>query len=257
MKGLENLAPTEDLSGAWCNGSLAGTSFLEAVSFVTPVLEAYFIASVSDALRSRRHPDLAERCESFVREEVDHSRAHNRLNARCLDYLERRPPGVGFVSFLLGAARKRLSLPSRLLLVAALEHVAAVASKVYLKQAPGWQIDCAYARALLTEHALEELGHCAVAFDLSQREGVVGRLGRIGVTAAVSATAVAFLAVSVPWILHRKTGRQLGRTASALGRAALSPRAFAAAKTPVVELVSFAHADYHPRLLVGDTGGLG
>ena len=252
MQHLEQLAPAADLSGAWCDASAITTSALEAVSFVTPVLESFFISTVADGIASRRAPELDRRCRTFIREEVTHSRVHNRLNASLLRYLGTAPPGLALVQSLVSAARNHLSLSRRMLLVAALEHFTAVLSKDHLTRATGWHFGCVFARELFARHAREELAHRAVAFDLWRCEAAAGGVARAAAVAAIGAAGTAYLSVAVPWILYRKMGNRLGRTVTTVAGSTLSLRALRDAGSLVGELFRFARADYHPDQLVGD-----
>ena len=166
MKRLDNLAPSEDFSGTWCNANAVTSSVMEAISFVTPLLENFFIATVADGLVRGRDSTLDQRCRDFICEEASHTRGHRRFNAALLQYLGMTPPALALVQSLLNGARKRLSLPRRLLLVAALEHFAAVLSKGYLSQETRWDFRSDYARELFVQHAREELAHRSVVFDL-------------------------------------------------------------------------------------------
>jgi hypothetical protein len=252
MQYLEQLTPDGDLSGAWCDDSAVATSTLEAVSFVTPVLESLFISAVGEGLTAARAPELDRRCRAFIREEVSHSRAHNKLNASLLGYLGAAPPGLALVQSLVSAARKHLSLAQRMLLVAALEHFTAVLSKDYLRRAPGWGFGCDFARELFVRHAREELAHRAVAFDLWRCEGHAGGVARTAAVTAIGLAGLAYLSVAVPWILYRKTGQRLGGTVAALAGSTMSRGALGDARSLVGELYRFTRGRYHPDQLVED-----
>jgi len=137
MPPVDLAAPLEDLSGAWCNSDIVVTSLLEAISFVTPELEDFVVRTVAEGLATQPECDLRQRCRAFLREESSHSRLHRKFNSLLHEYLGTTPPGLGLVRALLRGARRYLSLSSRLLIVAALEHFAAVLSRVYLRQESG------------------------------------------------------------------------------------------------------------------------
>lgn len=251
MKDLNHPTTQEDLSGAWCNDNEVTSSIMEAVSFVTPVMEKFFIRTVSEGLSPQTPASLKERCAAFIHEEADHTRVHRKFNASLTGYLGGTPPGLALLDTLLDGTRKHLSLSSRLLLAAALEHYTAVLSKAYLAQSDKMDIRPEFARELFVRHAREEIAHRSVVFDLWRSRSGGDRLKRSLTVLAILLSGGLYIAVSVPWILQRKTG-SLRRTLAALGRFAMGNRADIATYSPLPELFSFARHDYHPDHLVED-----
>src|ERR1035438_8016145 len=257
MQHLDHLAPAEDLSGTWCNANAVTSSVMEAVSFVTPVLENFFICTVFAGLARQHDSALDQRCRAFICEEANHSRAHRKFNASLLKYLGMMPPGLALVQSLLNGARRRLSLSSRLLLVAALEHFAAVISKGYLKQDNRWDVRSAFARELFAQHAREELAHRSVVFDLWRRKGTTGSVGRALTILAILLAGLVYVSAAVPWILYRKTGKHLTGTLVALAGFVMRNRAGIKAYSPLSELFSFAPGDFHPDRLFDEASANG
>ncbi|HZW26419.1 MAG TPA: metal-dependent hydrolase [Gallionella sp.] len=251
MKDLNHPTTHEDLSGAWCNDNEVTSSIMEAVSFVTPVMEKFFIRTVSEGLSPQTPASLKERCTAFIHEEADHTRVHRKFNASLTGYLGGTPPGLALLDTLLEGTRKYLSLSSRLLLAAALEHYTAVLSKAYLAQADKMDIRPDFARELFIRHAREEIAHRSVVFDLWRSRSGGSSFKRSLTVLAILLAGGAYLTVAVPWILHRKTGG-LGRTLAAIARFAAGNRADITAYSPLPELFSFARRDYHPDHLVED-----
>ena len=62
MKNLNHPTTHDDLSGAWCNANAVTSSIMEAVSFVTPVMEKFFIRTVAEGLSPQTPAALKERC---------------------------------------------------------------------------------------------------------------------------------------------------------------------------------------------------
>ena len=253
MKNLNHPTTHDDLSGAWCNANAVTSSIMEAVSFVTPVMEKFFIRTVDEGLSPQTPAALKERCMTFIYEEADHSRVHRKFNASLTGYLGGMPPGLALLDTLLDGTRKHLSLSSRLLLAAALEHYTAVLSKAYLAQSDKMDIRSEFARELFVRHAREEIAHRSVVFDLWRNQSGGDRFKRSLTVLAILLAGGVYIAVAVPWILHRKTG-SLYRTLAALARFAIGNRSDIAAYSPLPELFSFARRDYHPNHLVDDEG---
>ncbi|MBI4986518.1 MAG: metal-dependent hydrolase [Rhodocyclales bacterium] len=236
----------EDLAGAWCNGNLLLTSLMEAVSFVTPVVEKFMIHAVADEMRARDEPALRQRCLDFIREEAVHSRTHGKFNAALLKHLGAEPPGIAAIRAATAGARRHLSVSSRLGLAAAIEHLAAVMSGAYLSYDEEIGVASPFAKALFELHAREEIGHCSVVFDLWRERWPAGRRQRIVAIMAVLLPGVLYLAAAVPWVLYRKTGRTLPTTLGALRTSVGVGRLGKWAGNLATVFFSFVRADYHP-----------
>lgn len=252
MKTLPQQADMGEIPVNWCNADAVTSSVMEAVSFVTPVLEIYFIRTVAEGIRTQQDEELVQRCQDFIHEESNHSVVHKRFNATLLNHLGKQPPGLALISSLLDGARKHLSLSKRLALAAALEHFAAVISKLYISHDPRLTFESEFAKELFDMHAREELAHRCVVFDLWRAHGASGRADRIlAIMAGLLAGAV-YVGVAVPWILHQKTGRNFARTLLGLGGFVAKNLMDMLTHTPVIELISFVRRDFHPKFLVDD-----
>ena len=258
MKDWNLTAPTEDLSIAWCNANAAATSVMEAISFATPMVESFLIRTVAESLPRQTDAELAGRCRTFIRDESNHSRAHAKFNAALHDSLGGTPPALALLRMLLGVARTRLSLPSQLLLVAALEHFTAVLSMAYLRRQSRWSFRSPFAKELFARHAAEELAHCTVAFDLWAEDATAGRFARAMSVLAILAAGLAYTAAAVPWILYRKSGRRFATTLLALTSVFTRACRDMRAGTTLRDLFCFTRLDYHPARLIeeGRSGGI-
>ena len=235
----------ERFPAAWCDGDMVATSVMEAVSFVTPALERFLVQAVASQMREQSELDL--RCREFILDESRHLRMHARLNVSLLHRLTAPPLGLARAESILGQAKARRSVADRLRLVAAFEHVSAILSKHYLKSSGGWSFGLPSAKAVFDRHAREELGHCAVAYDICLRAGIGGRFSRSLALSRVMAGALAYVAVAAPSILMQKTGQSFARCFArvagfGIGRALLAPGL-------VGELLWFGRAGFHPDYL--------
>jgi predicted metal-dependent hydrolase len=252
MRYLASQTPIEELSGAWCNADAVTSSAMEALSFVTPLLENFFIATVATSIVEKQDSEIHQRCRTFIREESTHSRVHRLFNNSLLKYLSRPPPGLALVKALLKGAGKGLPLSIRLLLVAALEHLAAVLSRAYVNLEAAWDIRSVFAREMFARHAREELAHRAVVFDLCLSEGAIGSIGRGLILGAILVAGLLYLSTAVPWILYRKNNLHLARTVSALARFARANQFGMSMYAEIREMFRFVRGDFHPdRLAVG------
>ena len=238
--------PGEDFSGNWCNRDAVASSLLESVSLVTPLLEKFFVRSVADGIGPLHNDELKARCLDFIREESQHSRMHQQLNARLHAYLGERSAGMSLLESLLNLANRRLSLPKRLLLTAVLEHFSAVFSKTYVHLSGPLNIEHEFARNLFFMHAQEELAHCTVVFDLLSSHRKTRQIERLIMLLACVGAGVLYLGISVPWILYRKTGRRLTTTFWLLLRPLFSRQLYQQFFAALPGLFSFVHRDFHP-----------
>jgi len=252
MKNLRRRAKIGKLPANWCNADATTSSVMEAVSFVTPVLENFFIRTVVEGIRSTREPELLDRCQEFIHEESNHSLVHKKFNTSLLNQLGKQPPGLAMVARFLDRARRHLSISKRLALAAALEHLAAVISKLYVNQETKLNFSSEFAKELFDMHAREELAHRSVVFDLWLANGANTRINRIVAIALVLGAGALYVSAAVPWILHQKTGRRFLKTWASLMNFIVNNFQNTLAYTPVIELFSFVRRDYHPESLIDD-----
>lgn len=250
MKHVHHLALTEDLSGTWCNSSAVTSSVMEAVSFVTPVLEKFFIRTVHESLNEQTPAALRERCREFILEETEHSCVHRKFNASVLKYLGRKPYGLGIVESLLDGAHRLLPLSYRLLIAAALEHFAAVLSKAYINQGARLDFQSCFAQEMFLQHAREEIAHRAVVFDLWLNKGASGCFSRALTIMGIMLVGFIYVSVAVAGILFRKNRRRLFRTLSDLTCFSVKNRTAIKAYSSLSEFFSFARHNFHPDQLV-------
>lgn len=237
----------KEIANTWCDGNAVSTAQMEAISLVTPILEEFFMRTISEALpRPYQKDELSQRCLEFIREEANHSRVHRQFNRLLLKKLGDTPAGLGMIRNMLEMARKHLSLPSRLLLAAALEHLAAVMSAVYMEQQRRLNIDSDYARAMFAMHAEEELGHRSVVFDMWSSMGSTSRPRRILALIAILLAGGLFATISIPWILYRKCDRSCVSACKRLGRYMVSNWRDLYSYAPISSIFSFARKDFHP-----------
>ncbi|MBF0281073.1 MAG: metal-dependent hydrolase [Zetaproteobacteria bacterium] len=256
----KNIHPFDEISGAWCNTDASTSSIMESVSFVTPVLESFFIHTVNESINtlSGEHTPLLERGKSFIQEEANHSRIHGLFNEHLFAYLGKKPPGLQLTYWVLKQIRTKVSLHSRLLLAAALEHIAAVLSKVYLQEQSNMTMTSDYAQAMFLMHANEEIGHRSVVFDLWLNHGTSNILSRMLVIALILSGGALYLIGSFPWILYKKHIHHskthmitaillsLGNIAFRMLQALFDRRTYCV----IYELFSFIRPNYHPDHLI-------
>lgn len=198
--------------------------FVAGLSGAFPPGEESFIRSVRRFAEKVSDPVLKRRVAGFIGQESMHGQEHRRLNEQLVDL---GYPIRWWDSNTLAERRRRfeqrLDAHVHLAMTAAAEHFTAVlAQRVLssddLQAIPGdaevWN--------LLNWHALEELEHKSVAFDVYRAMGGSERL-RIAVMAILTAAALPITAISLAYSLSsdpraRRRPLRVAREAYALSR---------------------------------------
>jgi uncharacterized protein len=154
----------------WNDQDICRTRLFDAISLILPVGEQFVIDAVSAWVTMQ--PDnlvvpsqLQQEARRFVREEVNHQRAHRAYNHRLSQY---QP--VAYIEQRLSDAIQpiaALPLQKRLLLAAALEYLTALFSVEILRNNNVWlsHHDCHQAR-MWRWHCTEEIHHHHICLDI-------------------------------------------------------------------------------------------
>jgi predicted metal-dependent hydrolase len=149
----------------WFGGSPAATHLANAVNLLFPAGERFFVRSVRH-YEAELPPELRARVKGFYGQEGRHAQAHERLfdTLRAqgfeIDGLLSRYEAIAYRRF------ERRSPPAlRLAITAALEHFTAILAEDALTGGELVDADPAM-RGLFEWHAVEELEHKSVAFDV-------------------------------------------------------------------------------------------
>lgn len=168
-----------DIPRYWLDGNPFRTRFFDAMSIMFPEGERYFISCVRDFRDAVTDARLRQDIQAFIRQEGQHGMVHSQFNDRL------RAQGVdvdrieGYTRrFLFGFMRRFLPKKHTLAATAACEHLTTLLARGIF--ANRGALDAADPRlhALYSWHAMEELEHRAVAFDVMQQVAGVGYLRR-------------------------------------------------------------------------------
>ncbi len=152
----------------WFAGSQGATQIANGVNLLFPAGERFFIRSVRRYL-DRVTPDLAAQVKGFFGQEGRHAQAHERLfdtmraQGFDIDSILERYEKVAYEGI-----EKRTPEAIRLAVTVALEHFTAILAEDALT-ADGLAHADPEIRRLLEWHAVEELEHKAVAFDVMKQ----------------------------------------------------------------------------------------
>ena len=176
-----------DIPRHWLNGDAFKTRFFDAMSTLFPVGERFFITCVRDFSSRITDPVLREEVKDFTRQEAQHGLVHTHYNRRLqaqgirvdriLQGQERR---------LFGLVRKHFSREFTLGVTAAAEHITAIMADAFVERSMVLEDADERVRAVYLWHAMEEMEHKAVAFDVLTKVAKVGYGTRVASMLLVS-----------------------------------------------------------------------
>ncbi len=188
-----------DIPRFWLDGNPFRTRFFDAMSIMFPEGERYFISCVRDFRDRVTDARLRADIQAFIRQEGQHGMVHSHFNDRL------RAQGVavdrieGYTRrFLFGFMRRFLPRKHTLAGTAACEHMTTLLARGILVRRGALEAADPRLHALYTWHAMEELEHRAVAFDVMQQAAKVGYLRR---SAALLESTVTFNAQVLLYLL--------------------------------------------------------
>jgi uncharacterized protein len=181
-----------DIPKYWLEGDPFKSRFFDAMSMLFPEGEKFFIACVRDYRDQIADPVLAAQVKDFMYQEGQHGMVHTRFNERLRaqgvkvdEILERQR------KILFGTYRGKLPPKYTLAQTAGAEHMTALMAHGFFGRGLLAKADPRI-RAMYAWHAIEEIEHKAVAFDVYQKVAKGGYFVR----------ALALLHESVMFPLH-------------------------------------------------------
>jgi len=159
-----------DIPKYWFGGDPFKSRFFDAMSTIFPEGERFFIACVRDFRDQVTDPKLQEEIKHFIRQEAQHTMVHNQFNAHLraqgidVDRLERIQHHISF-----NLARKYIPKNHTLAVTAAAEHMTAIMAHSFFERKETLEQADPRMRAMYAWHAMEEIEHKAVAFDVMQK----------------------------------------------------------------------------------------
>ena len=167
-----------DVPRYWFAGDPFLTRMFDALSLTFPDGERYFIQSVRLFRDQIQDPDLKQRVADFIRQEAQHGIAHDKMNQIMKD---QGMPVDQFIQRLNKVFRFELKYRSpqyNIAMTAAAEHLTALMAETFYSHKTTLAEAHPYVRALFAWHAIEEMEHRDVAFDVMQQVGNVPEVTR-------------------------------------------------------------------------------
>jgi predicted metal-dependent hydrolase len=165
-------SPRFDFEGVrrhWFAGSIVGTHFANGLNLLFPAGERFFVRSVRRYLDRITDPQLREDIKGFSGQEGLHAYAHERY----FETLEKQGYDIRtflrfYEAFAYGFVEKIAPDPLCLAATAACEHfTATMAANALARHADGTMVvKDSTMRSLFLWHAVEEIEHRSVAFDV-------------------------------------------------------------------------------------------
>lgn len=170
----------KDIQKFWFDGDPFKTRMFDAMSLIFPPGERFFMTCVRDFRDQVKDKELLEDIKNFNRQEGQHTMVHNQYNDRL------REQGIdvdGMIKslewLLFDYMRGRRSRKWTLAQTAALEHFTAIGAFMIFGRKDIFEKADARLRAMYTWHALEEVEHKGVAYDVMQKYAGVGYFRRV------------------------------------------------------------------------------
>jgi uncharacterized protein len=177
-----------DVPRHWMAGHPMPTHIVNGVNLLFPIGERFFVRSVKAHLDQIEDPQLRADVRAFFSQEGRHANAHDRFNQVLRDQGFEIDSFLGRYERALRAMEKRMSPALRLSTTAAVEHYTAIMAEGAFS---GGLLDHAALpmKTLLAWHAMEEIEHRSVAFDVLQKINPSYWLRLAGLAVATTALA--------------------------------------------------------------------
>ena len=153
----------------WLDNDPFRSRMFDALSLTFPEGERYFIKSVRLFRAKINDPALQQRVTDFIQQEAQHGIAHEQMNQQMK--LQGMPVDQ-FIQRLSQVFKHDLTYRSpqfNIAMTAAAEHLTALMAETFYSKKATLATAHPYVRALFAWHAIEEMEHRDVAFDVMQQ----------------------------------------------------------------------------------------
>lgn len=194
----------------WYRGDPFKTRLLDGLQISFPDGERYFISSVRAAKDRVTRPELLAQIRDFTRQEGQHGMAHMKFNDVLVSQGMPMERMLADVQARLAHFGKIYSKDFNLAITAAMEHFTAMLADLFFSHADVMEGVDPRMQALLAWHAIEEMEHKSVAFDVMREGTKIGYWRRSG--------AMLLSLVEAVRLLSRNTNRMLKADGFSVGQ---------------------------------------
>ncbi len=169
-----------DIPKYWFGGDAFKTRFFDAMSLIFPPGEKFFMTTVRDFRDRVTDPKLLQDIKDFNRQEAQHSMVHNQYNDRLRAQgmpVERLTNWLD--KLLFETYRTRYSREYTLGITGALEHFTSISAHPMFDERDVMREAHPNVRAMYAWHAIEEVEHKGVAYDVMMDYAKVSYFTRI------------------------------------------------------------------------------
>lgn len=169
-----------DIPTYWMDGDAFKSRFWDALSIIFPPGEKYFMSSVREFRSQITDPKMIQDIQDFNRQEAQHTLVHRQDN----DRLRRQGVDVdslnAYVDQMLNVSyRKAYSKEYNLAITSALEHFTSIIAHSLFDKRDVMKGADPRVRAMYSWHAIEEVEHKGVAYDVMKDYAKVGYFKRV------------------------------------------------------------------------------
>lgn len=176
-----------DIPRHWLAADAFKSRFFDAMSVLFPEGERFFIACVRDYKDALQDPAQQQAILDFARQEAQHSKVHMAFNRRlAMQGVKVDRIQANQRRHLFDTARGRLSRAHTLAITAASEHLTTLMAHGFVGRTDQFAHADPRVRAMYVWHAIEEVEHKGVAFDVMQQVARVGYALRVWALIVVS-----------------------------------------------------------------------
>lgn len=150
----------------WFGGDPFLTRMFDALSLTFPDGERYFIQSVRLFRDQIKDPDLQKRVADFIRQEAQHGIAHDKMNNLMREQGMPVDQFIQRLNYMMNYDLKNRSPEYNIAVTAAAEHLTALMAETFYGQKDTLKNAHPFVRAMFAWHAIEEMEHRDVAFDV-------------------------------------------------------------------------------------------
>lgn len=158
----------------WFRQDAFKTRAMDGMQVSFPDGERFFISCVRAFKEQITDPELAQHVKDFTRQEAQHGMVHTKYNAMLAEQGMPIAEMLTFQKARMARYHRRFSPRFNLALTAAFEHFTALLAETFFGRAAVMEGADARMKAVFAWHAIEEMEHKAVVFDVMTKVAKIG-----------------------------------------------------------------------------------